>query len=1087
MNDLTQARKLIKECKDTQNPYLDLGNCGITDFNKLPELFECVHLETLILSSSWCEGNIWRKSCNNGIDNIISYIPYKISKLKKLKKLIAGSSHRDLINLSDISFLEKLTTLQTLDLRNNQISDISILEKLTRLESLDLYCNEISDISFLGKLTALQSLNLRKNNIFNISSLENLTELKSLDLGNNYIFFKRISFEKLTALQSLKLSNTLVIDIGFLEKLTTLQSLDLESNKISDISFLGKLTALQSINLSFNKIFDISILEKLTALKSLNLSGNKISDISSLEKLTALQSLKLSNTLVIDISFLEKFTALQSLDLSFNKIFDISSLEKLTALQSLNLNGNKISDISILEKLTALKSLNLYKNQISNISILEKLTALQSLNLSSNQISNISSLEKLTALQSLNLSSNRIKIIQEHLFKLKMEVYIESGYRSYALNLYNNPIESLPIEIIKQGRQSVLDWFEAKKKKLNEIKIILIGEPKAGKTSLIKRLKDNKFNENEVQTDGVNIVNIAFGASPYFKKQTSLHNITGHFWDFGGQEIMNATHQFFLTKRSVYVLVLDARKDANSAVQIRDWVMRVRATGGDSPMIIVANQIDSNPGFGFTNEHDLQNEFPQIKCFIKLSCKTEENLDLFKEKLAELIPTAELFNTEIDERWIKIKNKLQEETKYDHFLNERQFQTICSEFDLKKKREQKNAIKFLHDLGLVLHFEELNLTDYYVLNPYWITYGVYQILTSIYAGNEKGIVGIDKLEFIVNEEEDKKDIYRSPDYQKITYTTTERNFLIDILHYFKLCFCVADRSQFIIPDLLDTTEPLQITEPVKLSDDNIRFMYQYDYLPKSIMPNIMVETHSIVNEKWRTGCVLEKDGCKAIISSYEKRITVIVTGEHKKKRGFLAVIRHNIDSINANLTNKPRMLIPLQGIENVESYPDYEELLEREKDGEEYYTIYKPEKKRFKISELLEGIPTEDEIKRLREEMKEFREETIEKLNDIRTNQDKMIEAIEEMTAQQTTEVSNEIMTWITTAIGELDGEMDDRLREMYNNIKKTDDLQVKLKLSIPFIKLLGVDLSAEFNIKNWSKKMYEKHELKLFKLMGLL
>ncbi len=42
------------------------------------------------------------------------------------------------------------------------------------------------------------------------------------------------------------------------------------------------------------------------------------------------------------------------------------------------------------------------------------------------------------------------------------------------LSLYENPIESPPMEILKQGHQSVLDWFEANKVKLNEIKIILI-------------------------------------------------------------------------------------------------------------------------------------------------------------------------------------------------------------------------------------------------------------------------------------------------------------------------------------------------------------------------------------------------------------------------------------------------------------------------------------------------------------------------------------------------------------------------------------------------------------------------------------
>lgn len=33
-----------------------------------------------------------------------------------------------------------------------------------------------------------------------------------------------------------------------------------------------------------------------------------------------------------------------------------------------------------------------------------------------------------------------------------------------------------------------------------------------------------------------------------------------HVWDFGGQEIMHATHQFFLTERSLYLLVLSGRQ-----------------------------------------------------------------------------------------------------------------------------------------------------------------------------------------------------------------------------------------------------------------------------------------------------------------------------------------------------------------------------------------------------------------------------------------------------------------------------------------------------------------------------------------------
>ena len=578
---------------------------------------------------------------------------------------------------------------------------------------------------------------------------------------------------------------------------------------------------------------------------------------------------------------------------------------------------------------------------------------------------------------------------------------LEQGYIKYeeALNLDEyqsssfcnrdiaNQILNIPVEIQKQGTTSVADYLnvlkKGGKKNLKEVRIIILGEPKAGKTSLLKRIKFDTFNPNEPQTDGVNIEDIAFGECDAFKEQKSLHDITGHFWDFGGQEIMNAIHQFFLTKRSIYVLVLDTRKDANNATQIRYWMKRIRATGGDAPVLVLANQIDVNPGFGFENERELQEEFPQINCFIKVSCKNNENIDLFKDKLAELIPTTELFKTEIDERWISLNNKLQEETKRKYYLGESRFVEICNEANLTKKEEQKNAITFLHDLGQVLHFDNLNLSEYYVLNPYWITYGAYQILTSAYAGKMKGKVGMDELEYIVNEEEDKKDIYQPANYKKIKYSSNDRRFLIDILHEFKLCFWVPDGNHIIIPDLLDTAEPLNITETIRYSDKSIQFVYEYDYLPKSIMPNIMVETQNITEIIWRTGCVLYNDGCKALITNYHNRISIIVIGEHKKKREFMSVIRYIIDSINQKLSNKPVRLIPLP---NVNGFTSYEKLLTLERKGKMYFIFDEDgrDEQSFIISELLEGIPSDEEVMISRKIFQN--RETGKKINILQTN-----------------------------------------------------------------------------------------------------
>ena len=186
MNDLTQARKLIRECQETQNPYLELGNCGISDLSELSELFKCVHLETLIISNRWIDETGLGQSINHGEKNKISSIPEEIANLTKIKKLIIGG-FGDMWKISDIRALENLTGLQTLFLDGNQISDIRALENLTGLQTLILSYNNISDIRALEKLTGLQTLFLGGNQISDIRALENLTGLQYINLKNNQI------------------------------------------------------------------------------------------------------------------------------------------------------------------------------------------------------------------------------------------------------------------------------------------------------------------------------------------------------------------------------------------------------------------------------------------------------------------------------------------------------------------------------------------------------------------------------------------------------------------------------------------------------------------------------------------------------------------------------------------------------------------------------------------------------------------------------------------------------------------------------------------------------------------------------------
>lgn len=94
-----------------------------------------------------------------------------------------------------------------------------------------------------------------------------------------------------------------------------------------------------------------------------------------------------------------------------------------------------------------------------------------------------------------------------------MKIMWRAQFPGGRISLNDNPIKKPPAEIIQQGKEAVRIYFksiEEKEKvvKLNEIRILLVGDGMAGKTSLLKQIQDLKFNEHESQTHGINVVTL---------------------------------------------------------------------------------------------------------------------------------------------------------------------------------------------------------------------------------------------------------------------------------------------------------------------------------------------------------------------------------------------------------------------------------------------------------------------------------------------------------------------------------------------------------------------------------------------------
>ncbi len=466
------------------------------------------------------------------------------------------------------------------------------------------------------------------------------------------------------------------------------------------------------------------------------------------------------------------------------------------------------------------------------------------------------------------------------------------------------------------------------KQYLNEAKLILVGQGSVGKTSLVKRLLDNTFDPYENKTEGIDIV----------KWWVSINDkkIRINVWDFGGQEIMHATHQFFLTRRSLYLLVLDSRIDENEN-RIEYWLKIIQSFAAESPVIIVGNKIDQQPLY--IDRRGLQLKYKNIKAIVETSCQSLIGIEQLQVIIKEEIGKLEHIQDKLFSTWFNIKTKLENmEKDYIPYI---EYTKMCNDEGINGQISQRLLIKYLHDLGIVLNFQDdPRLEDTNILNPEWVTKGVYRILNSNELFQNKGILTSDILHRILDDK---------------IYPKEKRMFIIDIMRKFELCFDFegSNDKQFLIPDLLTKEEPFTGDW-----EKTLAFDYFYNVLPTSIMSRFIVRMNSYISKNtfWRNGVVLELSKNKALIKadSEERKIIIFIVGDKQKRRDFLSIIRSHFNTIHRSIPQiDVKEKIPLA--DQPEIVVDYQHLLRLEEIGEKTY-IPEGTTKKINVKEFLNGI-----------------------------------------------------------------------------------------------------------------------------------
>ncbi|MFN0080527.1 MAG: COR domain-containing protein [Prosthecobacter sp.] len=677
-------------------------------------------------------------------------------------------------------------------------------------------------------------------------------------------------------------------------------------------------------------------ISQLTALTDLGLYSNQLTSLPpQFGQLSALRELILAENQVTSLPpEFGQLAALRVLYLQDNQLTSLPpEFGQLAALTELRLADNQLTSLPPeIGQLSALTKLSLANNQLSTLPPeVGQLAELTQLDLANNLFSTLlPEIGKLTSLTLLFLDNNPLKRLPPEIGQIPAlkELY-----------LHRNPRLGLPAEVLGPTRrassvknppakpQAILDYYFAQQKgtrPLNEVKLLLVGRGEAGKTSVSRALRGEKFKKEQAETPGIDI-------RPWELAYPGGEPVKVHVWDFAGQEITHETHRFFLTERSLYVVVLDGR-GGQQMEEAEYWLSHVERYGSrkdgekveHSPVIVVLNKWRS-PGPYDVEKRRLQREHPNIRAFVETDCKSGDGIDSLRETICAVLAQMPAVRQEWPLTYFQVRQKLDElvshkdATKRRHFLNWEAYRQVCVDCGVTDQGAQTSLAENLNALGVALYYgDDERLRDTRVLNPNWAANGLYGLVRGVHRKpfqNKPGQLWQGEFPEVLAEGMEGMSKERGAtieDYPEERDGVRVHEFLLELMQDRELGFLADEingKPLYLLPGLLtlDEPEPKDYHVAAHIEGAQVRFRYLYELLPAGVMSRFIVRTHPLSDDyfRWQRGVVLGWGNARALVIAERRRnprVDVFILGGTAAERQELAgVVRANMDEIHRGL------------------------------------------------------------------------------------------------------------------------------------------------------------------------------------------
>ena len=642
------------------------------------------------------------------------------------------------------------------------------------------------------------------------------------------------------------------------------------------------------------------------------LLGVQLSQITSaLSVCSNLHSLSIEDYSEIDLN-LSALPRLTRLHLEYVKV-DITLAENHAQLAEIKMNQCSVSNTDFLRYVPALWNLSLTAVQGSGVMLdipdLTHCSKLVNINLAYSFLRSLGNLpssveflsldktglaaipdtvQQLHNLIRLDLSRLHLNTLPLWLADLDLPACISSPVPEQAILLVNTKVDGLDLSAIPPQKELLREWLQTaltpNDEYLNEIKVIFLGDGEAGKTHLIARLKkdgepltpvtpgsaEEPFNsQNEMTftgkvTPGISITDHTL--------DLGNRSVNVHYWDFGGQEFLHSMHRIFMTKKTLYVVVLNARNDTQDH-RAEFWLQNIRSVDADAKVILILNKIDMNPRASI-NENRLRRMYPSLREVVKMSAQ-DDSKEQFEHNLIrvlkEQIEGFDALSAPFPATWRTVRSKL--EASASPYIYGGEFQSYCRDVGIDDVASQDALRIRFSELGISFSCSDTSL----LLKPAWVTNAVYKILFNHHDLAYNGILRTSEIEKCLTSSNEAWSVDNT-----IKYEYRDAPYILEVMRSHKLSFHIGrDNSEF-IPLLCERNESELVGE---YSNDPfaLEIRWQFEYLPDGLLHRLMVERpHELHKDHvWLSGARFDDldSQSSAIVERTGNMLTIHVRGE----------------------------------------------------------------------------------------------------------------------------------------------------------------------------------------------------------------